>query len=152
MPGLAFYAEEDRSSVHQVPMWASIAADWGYDLYVIDPSEELVVRGYQGAYSTLCALIADKPTTRFVFLFQQSTIPDGWIGKSLPQYKHPTGEVIYVIGPNRMGLKETELCTQNGSEIISIEVGGSDGDKALWSFDCGLVVMYDRFLKASLGI
>lgn len=152
MPGLAFYAEEDRVSTQQVSAWDSVAAAWRYDLYIIDPTEELVVRGNRRAYGSLSALTASQLEARFVYFFQQETAPEGWEVTPLPDFKHPEEYAIYVVGSNRTGIPTAELSAQNGSCIVNIEVADPKPDRGLWSFDCGLIIVYDRFLKQRLGV
>ena len=149
--GIAFYAEEDRASIHQVSAWDSVAAAWGYALHVIDPSGELVVRKYARACRSLADLTAQHPDATFVYLLQKKSVPEGWPATPLPDYKHPMdSDVIYVFGGNRTGIKTAEMSTQNGSHIVNIEIGGPEADRGLWSFDAAIVLVYDRFLKARL--
>ncbi len=154
MIGLAFYNEVDRAIANIVSAWDFTASTWGFDgILIIDTVRELLGRRDQRAYETLTDLVAAFPTHKFVYLLPRASVPstgDMRTSTLLPDYNHPTSNAIYVVGSNVTGIDKSELYTQNGSEIVSIETAGTMTDRSMWSFDAGLIVAYDRFIKTRL--
>ena len=156
MVGLCFHNERDRFLANYYSAWDAMASAWGIDgVLIVDEAGEFITRfpTHPKAYSRLSDVIIAFPDHKFVYLFLESSVPGGFPRYLLHNYRHPRSNVIYVVGHNWNNINLEDLSTQNGSEVLSIECPTAAGaDHALWAFDCGLVVAYDRYLKSKLGI
>lgn len=101
-------------------------------------------------YPTLQAALKAHPEKTWVFIEFESCIPKDIEYEYLRDFRHPSDEVIYVVGHDTsdIGLKKLDRKYLKGNHVITIKTPELYGYRSsLWAHICIMIVLYDRLIK-----